>query len=282
MPNIQILGNPTNPLHYLSCCGIFEVAARFDPQATAFWRCEAPVAFCITTKLSEESITECLKNCCCAAHAWTSVKMPEQDAVYSINASFHLNETSVSIAFDWWQETLDIAGDIDRKSAWKMYAGQQTAEKIIADMNAECAVLASSLPEPLTLTSLLSSNKGMTGRFGFDPRSSRSALDVGYSPNDIGQPVATYPFAELLATLGIQNFFPSRCGIPGRLNSSRGWPPQDKASTTAFHYRLWTEPLPVILARAAAILRVISPGLRMAAPRATRKNYSNLTMAKPA
>ncbi len=73
----------------------------------------------------------------------------------------------------------------------------------------------------------------MTSRLGLDPRSSWNTLDTGFSPNDQQLPVDTYPATELLAAIGLETFRPS---------------PADDG----YVYAVWSNPLPVIVARAAA------------------------------
>jgi hypothetical protein len=120
----------------------------------------------------------------------------------------------------------------------------------------------------------------MSGRFGFDPRSSRDALNAGFSSNDLGLPVETYPYAELLVTFGAGAFFPSRCGRAGDLASARGWRGRGE-SRVGFAYHLWQSPLPVLLARLVASPVGASDTPLLLAERATRKNYSNFLLAQP-
>jgi hypothetical protein len=178
-------------------------------------------------------------------------------------------------------ETAEQDGTVRHKSAWKMYAGQQTIEGILGDMLTEAAKLRATLGADTPLAGLLDQSAEMTGRFGFDPRASRNALDVGYSSNDLHLPVRTFVFAELLATFGLHSFFPARTGSTGRLQSTRGWHGADDGEgEKGFAYCLWPEPLPIALARLSAV-RPSSAGSRtLFAPRAMRKNYSNLTLAR--
>ena len=178
-------------------------------------------------------------------------------------------------------ETAELDGTIREKSAWKMYAGQQTIEGILGDMLTEAARLQTGLRDGAPLADLLDQSAEMTGRFGFDPRASRNALDVGYSANDLHLPVRTFVFAELLATFGLHSFFPARTGSAGRLQSTRGWRGADDGEgEKGFTYCLWPEPLPVALARLAAVRTSAAGARTLFAPRAMRKNYSNLTLAR--
>jgi hypothetical protein len=88
------------------------------------------------------------------------------------------------IPLDWWYETLKEDGDIAEKSAWKMYAGQQKPQGLLQQMVTVAREMMHT-NHPGTLTQLLALNQGMTGRFGLDCRSSRKALDAGFSANDI-------------------------------------------------------------------------------------------------
>src|SRR5262249_43346638 len=125
------------------------------------------------------------------------------------------------------------------------------------------------------LTDLIKLSAGMTGRFGFDPRSSRNALDTGYSANDLNLPITTYLFAEMLTAIATQYFFPQRNHQGGGITSSRGWIKND-----VFQYALWIRPLPIILARVAAIGAAVNKDdvILMQAGRAKRKDYSNFKM----
>jgi CRISPR-associated protein Csb3 len=130
-----------------------------------------------------------------------------------------------------------------------------------------------------SLTELIKLSAGMTGRFGFDPRSSRNALDAGYSANDLKLSIATCPFAELLTTIAAQHFFPQRNRQSGGITSSRGWIAND-----VFRYALWTTPLPITLARMAAVGVAVNKDdvILLQAERANRDKYSNFRMATTA
>ncbi|MFN0120960.1 MAG: hypothetical protein ACKV2V_10695, partial [Blastocatellia bacterium] len=189
--------------------------------------------------------------------------------------SFQINGKPQTLALDWWYETLKPDRGIRSKSGWKMYAGQQTAEKISRDMTRVAAnLLRTSRPE--TISALLKLSMGMTGRFGFDPRSSRNALDTGFSANDLKLPITTYPFAEMLAGIGAQYFFPPRTQPDAGTTSARGWIEND-----LFQYALWTTPLPVTLARVAATGAGVERAalIPVRAGRARRDKYSNFKMA---
>lgn len=203
---IQI--NPQNPVQYLACCGIVEIVCRFDPDISSQWVCNAMPEFIIDGKIGETPLLNCLIQALTDRSRWSRLPA-DGDEVTRLDVTFDLNGERRILCLDWWYETLDRQARIKNKSAWKMYAGNQTAYGISLDMvDTARRIVADALPK--TLTDLMRLNRGMTGRFGFDPRSSRNALDAGFSANDLKIAIATYPFAELLAMIGAQFFFPHR------------------------------------------------------------------------
>jgi hypothetical protein len=279
---ITIPCNPANPVNYLACCGLFDLLARMDSGAVGSWQTKAPVAFLLESEFTEQEFTATVLHTLCSAGCWKFVHSPQGETPVRVVADFTPpGKSAFTVSLDWWLETAEQDGTIRNKSAWKMYAGQQTIEGIIADMLTEAAKLRTTLRAGTVLAGLLDQSAEMTGRFGFDPRASRNALDVGYSSNDLHLPVRTFVFAEFLATFGLHSFFPARIGPVGRLQSTRGWHGADDGEgEKGFAYCLWPEPLPMVLARLAAA-RSSSTGARtLFAPRAMRKNYSNLTLAR--
>jgi CRISPR-associated protein Csb3 len=79
--------------------------------------------------------------------------------------------------------------------------------------------------------------------FGFDARKGRAALDVGFSSDALGIGGEDFPSVELFAAIGLQGFRP-------------------KQVNDSLVIGVWTQPLPVELARAAAGCAFEPPGLR--------------------
>ena len=268
---------PANPVDYLACCGLADILARMDRAARTHWRTEAPLGFVMESTVTEAELLATVLATLRGAARWTFISVHDSDEPAQIEVNFTpKGRDAFTVPLDWWYETLTTKGDIAEKSAWKMYAGQQTVRKITIDMVQEAALL----PEPSTIADLLTARAPMSGRFGFDPRSSRDALNAGFSSNDLGLPVDTYPYAELLVTFGVSAFFPSRCGRAGDLTSARGWRGRGE-SRAGFAYHLWPSPLSVLLARLAASPVGVPGAPLLIAGRATRKNYSNFLLAQP-
>jgi hypothetical protein len=271
---IAIQVNPLNPVQYLACCGVFAVLSRFDAWAVSHWILNPQKSFSIESRIDEQSILEALVTSFTDRGRWKLV--PSSQKPVRIDFPFTLGGHNVSVSLDWWYETLNQDGEIAEKSAWKMYAGNQTVEGLSQAM-IETAIEIRSSTKPLTLTDLMGLHQGMTGRFGFDPRASRNALDTGFSANDLKLPIATYPFAELLASIGAQQFFPHRTHQSNGIKSTRGW-----VENKVYQYALWTIALPISLARVAASCAAIEEESKLQpiqSVRASRDKYSNLTMA---
>ncbi|MEK7483596.1 MAG: hypothetical protein AABZ60_04595 [Planctomycetota bacterium] len=287
---IEIQVNPQNPLQYLACCGIFEIISRFDQLVESYWNFTSETYFVIESTIYEKFLMNCLVNTFTDwENYWQTIPFKNEIVCIEINFRLDLqnekkeiNETKLCL--DWWYEYLNFKGEIKEKSAWKMYAGQQTAEKITKDMVlTSCEILKKK--KPVTISELINFNQGMSGRFGFDPRSSRNALDSGFSANDIGLETPTYPFAELLAVIGSQYFFPHRTLTSSGNLSTRGWIEKKISQNEVleyFRYRLWHSPLPITLARMIAYGGIPTDHFNttiMFSRRASRDKYSNLTMA---
>jgi CRISPR-associated protein Csx14 len=276
---VKIEINAENPVEYLACCGIFEIASRIDRHAEAYWTKDTPTEFILATTCEEEDLTHRILKTFVDKKSWNFPKHPKSGEVVRISVKFPNGEEPVYFDLDWWYNSLDRNGKIKNKGAWKMYAGQQKAEKIVTDMIAVCLELADSASG--RLKNLFEASAEMSGRFGFDPRSSRNALDVGYSPNDSGIPIATFPFLELLAMFGLQNFFPHRTSQGSGSSASRGWNKRDRK--TFFDYGLWHESLTISLARlfASSFDEVLKDTSRFSSVRAKRKDYANLSISIP-
>ena len=283
---LEVPCNPYNPVLYLACCGLLDLLARVDPNARGYWHAHAPTAFHLDSALPETGFLGVLLNTFCEPARWKFLPEGADDPTrVSVTFAPGDGQPDFTVVLDWWYETADLAGAIADKSAWKMYAGQMTMRKVTADMVATGEKLRRTGTLPATLDALLACEVKMSGRFGFDPRSSRNALNVGFSYNNLSLTVETAPFAELLAVFGLASFFPARAGRAGRLGSCRGWQERQKAKDGAparepgFQYYLWQRSLPVALARRAAS----DPGSddpRLFSVRVGRGQLSNLTFAR--
>lgn len=248
---MQIEINANNPAHYLACCGAFEILSRFDASALSRWETDPVTRFVMESSISEaEIVVAIVKTFSDWNGCWRVCRMDETEEAIRLDAAFCLTDGKrFIISFDWWYETLASNGKIDSKSAWKLYAGRPTA-LTITELMIETGKELAAVKSLTTIADLFAAHKGLSRRFGFDPHSSRSALNLGYSAYDIKLDVATYYFVELLAMVATQCFFPHRTRQGGGQESTRSFIRHNRK--TYYRYNLWSEMLPVILARVVA------------------------------
>jgi CRISPR-associated protein Csx14 len=121
----------------------------------------------------------------------------------------------------------------------KTFAGQMKGPKVMAHLLDWMGLLDVSAPRLFEqgLT------EGGASVFGFDARKGRAALDIGFSPDALSLGGEEFPAVELFAAIGLQGFRPAE-------------------DDGALVFGVWTQPLPVELARAAAGCAFVPPGLK--------------------
>ena len=131
-----------------------------------------------------------------------------------------------NLKLDWWLNPFGTD-----KSALKLWAGTTTPATMLRNYQSLM---------PATFDMHYAVQSSVKSCFNFDTRSSRDAIDAGYSEKQAGVDSVVYPFTEFLSAIGLQNFRP------------RG-----------MEYYTWGRPIPVSVAHAAAIMKV--PGLQQQA-----------------
>ena len=124
---------------------------------------------------------------------------------------------------------------------WNLWSGHQTSFGIWVAL---CEALKAQMKYLTTnhLPDLFRERVLLAGRYGFDPGAAWDALDLGFSPNAQGIPVATSPAMELLAAVGLQRFRPA-------MSSDR----------RSFTYATWSIPLASPIAACAASGAGVAP-----------------------
>jgi hypothetical protein len=277
---IVINVNVLNPAQYLACCGIFAISALFDESSMSYWRLQPQPHFIMESQIDESAMQACLTTVCTDLGRW--MFWPPDAQVIQADLHISLLGKKRVMTLDWWYETLTKDGDIAEKSAWKMYSGRLNPQILLQGMiTASKEMMQKSQPD--SLTQLLALKQGMTSRFGFDCRSSRKALDAGFSANDLpNYKAATYPFLELLAVIGAHSFFPARTKPAHGNESTRGW-----TEEKVFQYALWMNALPIPLARVAAARAVFEDtatiipmkSFRSSTGQEGKEQYGYLTLA---
>lgn len=218
---IELSLDPENPAQFFACCGIFELASLFcgsnakGVEAAFDYDRLQPQHALFRLHHSPKGLSELVQLLKAAQPS-----APERSGEAPV--TLRLAEL-VDFNLDWWLEP-----DRFSKSRFKLWAGQQTSLTLVATM-------LGALPDGADANMLETNKVPMSGRFGLDPRSAWNALDFGSSVNEQKRDAYTFPLTETLAAVGLQGFRPKRNG--GTRNS--------------YSYRLWTSPLPPVVARAA-------------------------------
>ena len=248
---IKIEVNAPNPVEYLACCGIFEIASRFDETALAHWQGGDTTTFALESVLSEKELLEIIIT---TLTDWNKWKVITNDAkeVIRLEASFSdANGQSEIFIFDWWYESLTPEGKF-KNTTWKMFAARQNVQQMSNTFVSEGKKRLEA-ESVTTFSELLKLTFKSQSKFGFDPRPSVNAIDLGYATNDLSakdKGLPTYLFAEMLSVFGAQFFFPSRTASTKETKSTRAW--VEDCEDDFFIYCLWREGVLISLARLLA------------------------------
>jgi CRISPR-associated protein Csb3 len=234
---IRVNVDPTNPGQFFACCGLLELAERLWPGAEVTGSFSAPrfqrslFSMSAQVALCSSDLVKLLINCeRTAVDPYQPIRgsdgKPVKDAKKTKPVLLRRNDNSggeqFSLRLAWWLD--ELAG---KQTRFKTWSAHKSAEELIGE------AVEAIKGDQITDVNLLQQPVGMTSRLGLDPRSSWNTLDTGFSPNDQKLAVDTYPATELLAAIGLETFRPS--------------PAED-----GYVYAIWSNPLPAIVARAAA------------------------------
>lgn len=246
---VQIEIDPLNPAHVFACCGLLELMTVMNSMALASFKYD-------TRRFRNASFRLDGANKAAFSDILTAFKKTKPVATNGFSdgeAPVILDIPGIcKLTLDWW-----MVPERNKKSSFKLWAGQQTTIKLVQDMlEADWGCLDQGV---------LEYRLPMSGRFGLDPRSAWNALDFGSSPNTQNREAYTYPVTEMLAAVGLQGFRPRSTGNRG------------------FSYRLWNQPLSLVAARAAVSGALPTAGNSVFAFKVKNRSgsYSSFTFAQP-
>ncbi len=203
-PSISIPVDLTNPGQFFACCGLFELADRLWPDADVHAHFERG-RFCLTGKDGAWTIGSLLGE---FAKARFDQLDPQDNAASALNllAPFDLR-------LDWWVKPEKDQADRGGGGQLRTWAGRQSGPLIFSLMK-EAADQSALKTSPLDYrASVCESQGGKASRktispFYFDSRREGTCLDLGFSPDEQGMSVESYPAVESLALVGLQRFRP--------------------------------------------------------------------------
>jgi CRISPR-associated protein Csx14 len=247
-----------NPGQVLACMGFLEAADVFcGPAEGGFdWKDEPRFILHVEDEASPfETVLEFLAEAKPVALAPSGWQPPKGDgAGLQATETFPTKEPdamSLPIILRRGKTELVVshwADGTDERNEFKLYAGNRSALKIATDMLKGAADKKGKIKTP-GIAQLWNERRAelvadplrtlcpMAGSFNFDPRGAWTALDAGYSLNDLGGPleqkVMASPVVEMLAAIGLEHARPA------------------EISLRLYRYAIWGGLLPLQLARAA-------------------------------
>ena len=202
----------TNPGQFFGCCGVFELAQRLWPHATAHFD---GAHFVVSDGDLKELVTR-------TAQASLEVLEPANQT----SSALRLAEP-FDLRIDWWKVERSL----------KTWAGRMSVDRIATSLQRDL---------PNTLSNGFFDNGhvvvGADGKkvepYYFDGRRGATALplDVGFSSDALSLETVAFSATEFFTLLALQRFRPSNVTPKSRV----------------YRYRAWRTPLPATLAALAA------------------------------
>jgi CRISPR-associated protein Csx14 len=202
----------TNPGQFFGCCGVFELAQRLWPHATAHFDG-------VHLVVSDGDLKELVMK---TAHASLEVLEPANQT----SSALRLAEP-FDLRIDWWKVERGL----------KTWAGRMSVDRIAMSLQRD-------LPNTLT-NGFFDDGHVIVGADGkkvepyyFDGRRGATALplDVGFSSDALSLETVAFSATEFFTLVGLQRFRPSDV----------------KPKVRVYRYNAWRAPLPVTLAALAA------------------------------
>lgn len=220
-PSFRVRVDVTNPGQFFACCGLLELTSRLTPEAAGWFE---RGSFCISespefTKLLTTIIGAELQQLNPDDTTASPIQIP---------APF-------DVRLDWWKSGDRAISDL------KLWAGTMESFRIARAMQNAMRAPAFASENLLNIGVVAydpDDPKKKVEPFYFDARRGPNAhsRDVGFAPNDLGLTTIASPSVEFLCLVGLQRTKP--VPVP--------------KSPRIFDYHVWTNPLPVALAPAAA------------------------------
>lgn len=233
----------TNPGQFFGCCGIFELAQRLWPQATAHFEGAQFV-------VSEGDLKELVEKTTRAA----ITNLVETDR----SASPMWLAEPFGLRLDWWK-----AGS--GAPSLKPWAGTMLASRIALAMQRD---LLGTLENGFFNDGhvVVGPDEKKVEPYYFDARRGANALplDVGFSNDALGVEAVAFPATEFFTLVGLQRFRPKTL------------------RPRVFVYRAWATALPVTLAALAAATAIHDPGPRFQFENAFRTDQRKHKAFSPA
>lgn len=217
--NISVKIDATNPGQFFACCGLLELADRLWPGAEGWFDDDQFRIMCNGT------LGELIKSI-------TSTALVQIDPLDDTASPIRLTKP-FDLVLDWWTDGL-----ADGKQL-KVWAGRMSSVRIARAMQKAIAMAGATeqLFDHGAVVYDPDQPKKKVEPYYFDSRRGWNAqsLDIGFAPDSLKMKTEAYPAVEFLCLVGLQRFRPRPTG-----------------RRRVFEYCLWAEPLPAVVAAAAA------------------------------
>jgi CRISPR-associated protein Csx14 len=222
--DLRVRMDPLNPGQFFGCCGLLQLIDLDEPGVLASFRLDAErprvAEFRVESSVRLDDVLARLRS--------AQPESMDVDIEVSIRPTV-IEYAGRQLIFDWWLNEFR-----DKAVTLKCWAGQVTTKNLFRE-------LLPLIDDRSSGEVLFEQTRMSKAKFGVDPRSAWSALNLGFSPNEHGADAATFPTVEILAAIGLQGFRPAA----------------DRRESVT--YGVWQEPLPAVVARQA--FRAPWPGL---------------------
>lgn len=197
----------TNPGQFFGCCGMFELAQRLWPRATARFDGKH-------FEVSDGDLNELVTK---TAQVPLEVLEPANQTSSALNLAAPFN-----LRLDWWKTERGL----------KTWAGRMSVDRIAMSLQRD-------LPNTLGKGFfneghvVLGADGKKVEPYYFDGRRGATALplDVGFSPDALSLETIAFGATEFLTLLGLQRFRPTELGL--RVYRYRAWRAQLPATLAA-------------------------------------------------
>jgi CRISPR-associated protein Csx14 len=209
---IRLAVDLTNPGQFFGCCGVFELAQRLWPTATAHFE---GVHFVVSDGDLRELVAK-------AAQAPLEVIEPANKTSSALRLS-----TPFDLRIDWWKAERGL----------KTWAGRMSVDRIATSLQRDLLnTLSNGFFDDGHV--IVGADGKKVEPYYFDGRRGATALplDVGFSSDALSLETVAFSATEFFTLLGLQRFRPADVKLKPRV----------------YRYRAWRASLPVTLAALAA------------------------------
>jgi CRISPR-associated protein Csb3 len=93
---IEIRCNPSNPVNYLACCGIFDLVSRVESAAEGRWLTVGELRFVLETAVPDKEVVATLVDALSSEDRWRFITSGESKELSRIEVTFQPPDSRMS------------------------------------------------------------------------------------------------------------------------------------------------------------------------------------------